>query len=254
MLELQEFTKLVDDHEARHPDIAKDVKRALQVMLFHQCVYQGQHGTSNAYDIIIRHRLFFEKFFATLGYSMQVIQRDRMIALQVEEMPYGWKQARFKKDETAVLLVLKLIYEEAIRSAGLDDDFTLETTTDEIVDYLHHTCQMKIEEPRLSAILKMLGRRGTVKLGERDKDEKVTPIVIRPMINILVTEKFVESVRHWAETGQFETVPKDGVVVPALALDPDDEEVSALLDEDDGTPTNGDPDGSDEDEEDNANA
>lgn len=211
MLELQEFIKIVDDHEERHPDIAKDIKRALQAMLFHQCVYQGQHGTGNAYDVIVRHRVFFEKFFATLGYSMQIVQRDRMVALQVEDMPYGWKQARFKKDETAVLLVLKLIYEEAARSASLEDDFTAGTTTDEIVDYLHHTCQMKIEWPRLRAILKMLERRGVVKSGERDREEQVTPVIVRPMVNILVTEKSIESIRRWAETGQFDPVSQDGL-------------------------------------------
>jgi|GEM_PF-762656 hypothetical protein len=239
MLELQEFIKLVDDHEDRHPDIARDVKRALQVMLFHQCVYQGQHGTGNAFDVIIRHRLFFEKFFATIGYSMQVIQRDRMIALQVEDMPYGWKQARFKKDETAVLLVLKLLYEEAAKSARLDDDFTAGTTTDEIVDYLHHTCQLEIEESRLRAILKMLRRRGTVKLGDRDKDEQVTPIVIRPMINILVTERYVESVRRWAETGQFEVPGADAAASPALAMVSEDDDSDDGLFDDEEPEANG---------------
>jgi len=136
------------------------------------------------------------------------------VALEVGNVSYGWRQSRLKKDETIVLFALRVALEEGLKEGAIDETGRVEITTDDLFDRIRLLAGAEPPtEARLMDILKMLRRKGAVRIGDRDRIDKVTPITILPGIRILVPDVFVEGVILWLEKRAAEaaTVPEDVV-------------------------------------------
>ncbi|MBB89581.1 MAG: hypothetical protein CMF68_01205 [Magnetovibrio sp.] len=205
--ELKEFSDIVDPESGAAKTSEEDLRGALQALLFQQCLYSTGSGASRRYfEVIKRHETFVRRFFGTLGFDLEVRPRERMVALKVVETPFGWQQTRFKKDQTLVLLCLRLAYEEGIRAANCDDYGVVSITTDDLVDKIQIAAETEPpKEARLLEILAFLRRKGAVRVHDRDKEEQVTPIDILPGIDLLAPLAYSEHVKLWSETGQFHT-------------------------------------------------
>ncbi len=207
-LELKEFAEIVDAEEARRKrdqTTEADLQRALQALLLHQCVYADRPMGGRPYTIIARHRDFFEKYVNALDYQLIVEQRDGLAAVRPRAIAYGWKETRFKKDETLVLLVLRYMFEDATRRGEMDETGRIESNTDEIYDaYKTLAGEEPPNETRLHEILAMARRRGLVRLAEPDREERVTPLTILPGIRVLIPDSYVEAVIDWLERGAVE--------------------------------------------------
>ena len=206
MPELKEFAQIVDGEWTDAPSGVKPPKqeeltRALQVMLTRQVIYASTPGLGGTYELVRGYSSFFESYFGALGYRFVMSPRDQMVALSVPhgETRYDSVYERLRKDETIVLLALRLIWEEAVANQEIMDGGICETTTAEMVDRIKSATQQDPpDEGRLLDILRMYQRRGAVRVGQRDRIERETPLSVLPGISILAPDTFVDDLKLWA--------------------------------------------------------
>jgi hypothetical protein len=203
MLELDEVRDLLEGRRGNPPVEKADIEIAIQAMLTHQIVYPDTGLLRrNIYDLIRHHSLFFERYFGAMGMGFTVDPPTGMIALVQGQNRYGWQFSRLKKDETLIMLALRLTLDEGLRAGLMDEAGRVATNTDDIFDRIRTLA--KVEPPaqsRLEEILKWLRKRGAVLLHDPDRIERVTPLTILPGIRILVDDQFVDLVTKWVELG-----------------------------------------------------
>jgi len=205
---LEPFRAIVDGDEppppgARAPS-EEELTRALQVLLKNQCVYSATPGIGRTYDLARHYAPFFQGYFACLGYAFEVSHRDQMVFLKVppDGVRHDAQAERLRKDETLVLLALRLAYEEGLRDHRVTTDGVVECTTDDLAESIRTATRSDPpEETRLLEILRRFSRKGAVRLGERDKTEKLTPLMVLPGIAVLSPDAWMEHVRAWASAG-----------------------------------------------------
>lgn len=203
--ETDEFRDIVDGEWAggriagKRPT-AEEMTRSLQVMITRQCVYSHTTGIGRTYELVRAYPTFYERYFGALGYRLEVSPRDQMVALTVpgDEPRYDGVFERLRKDETIVLLALRLLWEEAIRAHEMGEAGMVQTTTDALVDRIESATQgLPPEESRLLDILRRFQRHGAVKLGERDRVARVSPLTVLPGVAVLVPDSYVEDLMAW---------------------------------------------------------
>ena len=203
---LEAFRAIVDGDEpappgARAPD-GEELSRALQVLLKAQVIYSSTPGIGRAYELARHYAPFFTDYFACLGYALAVSHRDQMVSLApAPDAPrHDLASERLRKDETLVLLALRLLYEEGLRDHRVGTDGIVESTTDAIVDKIRTVARNDPpDEGRLGDILRLVARRGGLRLGERDRTERVTPLALLPGLTVLASDAWLERLRGWSE-------------------------------------------------------
>ena len=205
---LEPFRAIVDGDEppppgARAPDEA-ELTRALQVLLKTQVVYANTPGIGRSYEIARHYAPFFEAYFACLGYQFEIAHRDQMVFLRLpaEGVRHDMASERLRKDETLVLLALRLAYEEGLRDHRVTTDGVVECTTDDIADSLRSAARSEPpDEARLIEILRLFSRRGAVRMGERDRTERITPLAVMPGIAVIAPDAWLDRLGAWSESG-----------------------------------------------------
>lgn len=191
------------DRGGRRPteeEVAAQLQTAAQVMLLHQVIYADTPGIGPSYDLLRRHRVYFQRLFDSLGFELSFDADTQSVAVVPGEGGYGWKQIRLRKDETLVALVLRLLLEEATGHGEIDELGRAETDTDAFYDrYRTLAGEDPPAEARLAEILRGFQRRGLVRVGDRDREEQVTPVTVLPGIRTIVTERYALAVVDWCE-------------------------------------------------------
>ena len=206
---LEGFRAIVDGDEpappgARPPD-AEELARALQVLLKAQVIYSSTPGIGRSYELVRHYAPFVTEYFACLGYALAVSHRDQMVSLSpAPDAPrHDIAAERLRKDETLVLLALRLLYEEGLRDHRVGTDGIVACTTDEIVEKIRTVARnAPPDETRLGKILRLYARRGGLRLGERDPIERVTPLMLLPGLTVLASDAWMERLRGWSLAGE----------------------------------------------------
>jgi hypothetical protein len=213
MFDLREFTQIVDDEWPEKPIGAKipsedELTRALQVMITRQIIYSSTQGLGGAYEIVSTYGSFFARYFKAIGLHFVHSQRDQMVALSVPqgEARFDAVYERLSKDETLILLALRLVWEEAVANQDIAEGGICETTTGDIIDRYKSATQLEPPtEARLTEIMRLFQRRGGVRVGKRDSIEKVTPVSILPGVAVLAPDTFLDDLKLLA-TGSASSV------------------------------------------------
>jgi hypothetical protein len=203
MLELDELRDLLEGRRGNTPVEKTDIETAIQALLAHQIIYPDTSLLRrDVYDLIRRHITFFERYFGAMGVGILIEPPTGMIALVRGQNRYGWQFSRLKKDETLVLLALRVTHDEGLRAGLMDEVGRVETNTDEIFDRIRTLGKADPPaESRLEEILKSLRRRGAVLLHDTDRAERLTPITVLPGIRIIVDDTFTASIVKWVDLG-----------------------------------------------------
>lgn len=203
MLELDELRDLLEGRRGNAPVDKADIETAIQALLAHQIIYPDTTLLRREiYDFIRAHSTFFERYFGAMGVGIVIEPSTGMIALVRGRNRYGWQFTRLKKDETLVLLALRVTYDEGLRAGLMDEIGRVQTNTDEIFDRIRTLAKADPPvESRLEEILKSLRRRGAVLLHDADRVERLTPVTVLPGIAILVDDVFTVSLIKWMELG-----------------------------------------------------
>jgi hypothetical protein len=220
---LKEFNDLVDAKDTYRPGRGvpeppdeDGITRCIQVMLARQCIYANQHGLGPSYRVLStpQYQGFFRKYFAAMGLEFYHDSRSGLVALKVPGRAprFDHQSHRLRKDETAVLLALRVAYEEAFQNKEFNELGRVELTTDQLYDKLSVIGRIEIDDTRLKEILDLVRRKGVIDLGERDPVERVTPFTILPGIEIVVPSTYIERVRNVAETMASAALPNTEIM------------------------------------------
>src|SRR5688572_11967706 len=107
MAELREVAAILDTGKLE----GAELQSAPQALLFHQCLYEDW-PYPQAYRIITRHLASIQPIVGAFGYRLVHHAVASMLVLETDSVVYGVHMARLKKDETILLLVLRLLYAE----------------------------------------------------------------------------------------------------------------------------------------------
>jgi hypothetical protein len=203
MVELREFSQIVDGEWPETPVGAKtpsadELTSAIQVMITRQVIYASTQGLGGTYEIVKTYGSFFDRYFKAMGLRFISSPRDQMVALSVPqgETRYDAVYERLTKDETLILLALRLVWEEAVANQDIAEGGICETTTGDVIDRFKSATQLDPpNEGRLMDILRLFQRRGAVRVGKRDSVERVTPMSILPGVAVLAPETFLDDLK-----------------------------------------------------------
>jgi hypothetical protein len=211
--ELREVAAILDTGKVEE----EELQSALQAILFHQCLYEDWPHAP-AYRLLVRHLPNVQPILGAFGYRLTHHPVAHMLVLEARTVAYGVHMSRLKKDETVVLLVLRLLYAEGISS--LDEQGRVEITTDDLHDRIRTSGEEPPPMPRLLEILRLFQRKGIVRVGERDLAEQLVVLTIMPGVTMLVPDVYVEAVIQWLEQRELmrvdENADEDGVPSKSL--------------------------------------
>lgn len=179
----------------------EELTRCLQALLTRQCIYSSSPGLGRTYEIIRAYAPFFEGYFGCLGYRLVQSPRDQMVALSVPfgQTRYDASYQRMQKEQILVLLALRLMWEEGVNNQDVIEGGMVETTTAELVDRVKSVTQTDPPEERhLLEALRYFQKYGVVRVGERDRVERVSPLTILPGVNIIAPDIFIDDLKLWA--------------------------------------------------------
>ncbi len=97
----------------------RDVPRVVNRLLGQTFLYQDVDTDKDDYYFVYRHRLVFENLLALAGFNLLHDDYHRIFQVVSE---YSYSRARYKLDESLMILVLRKLYEEKIEHLSLASD------------------------------------------------------------------------------------------------------------------------------------
>ncbi|SEH35262.1 DUF4194 domain-containing protein [Magnetospirillum fulvum] len=204
------------------------LRRALNVLLDRQFIYNGDRGMAPLYEALLRPdaRQIVEGVFDAFGYALVIETTDQWVGLVPNEggTLFG---ARLRIDETIILLLLGLIWQEGMNTGLSEDRATVPTTSEEL--FARHAAILgreRIPRARFQDILLDLRRRALVEIGEEDPETRDVILRIRSTIRLVSGEAQVQMIERFAQESD-RTL--DGLDRAAVAR-----EEAGLADDEDG--------------------
>ena len=97
----------------------RDVPRIVNRLLGQTFLYQDVDSDKDDYYFVHRHRAVFEGLLELTGFNLLHDDYHRIFQVVSE---YGYSRARFKLDESLMIVVLRKLYEEKIEHLSLAND------------------------------------------------------------------------------------------------------------------------------------
>jgi hypothetical protein len=156
-----------------------------------------------------------------MGYQLEL---DSMVQFSGLIPNFEAGRQSWKMDETILLLVLRLSYQEGIQEAQVDEHGAVLVMSEEILSK-YETLSQRLRPTfgRLKDILSEFRRRGIVTFEQFE--EKETIIAIRPAIGIIMGGDFMERLVAFNEPGSKDTADDDhDDEVTETSIDTDEED------------------------------
>lgn len=191
---LKDLEKLVDECDSGGGDgerLEIELRQAAQNLWRAQFLYRNDFGSKGSYDLILQHRAYFENLFGALGYRIVGGRpNDHLLGLLATELP---ARQTMKLDESLLLLVLRLYYEESFKRYEINDDAEIEVDGETILQvYEDRTRRPRPPVTRLHDILTGFRQRGLIRI-EDQGDSRTFKLYLRPALPMVVGEDTLQS-------------------------------------------------------------
>jgi uncharacterized protein DUF4194 len=193
---LRDLSKLIDDEDSESGDgeqLEKELRQAAQQLWRAQFIYENDWGMKTSYEVLRRHTGYFENLFDALGYRVVGRPNDGYIGLVATELP---PRQSMKLDESLLLLVLRLHYEEAFTRFEAKEFGEIEVESEQILQiYEDRTHRERPNFGRVKEILGGFRQRGLVRIV--DQDDKNLTLFLRPALPIVVSKDTLGSLEEF---------------------------------------------------------
>jgi hypothetical protein len=211
---LRDLEKIIDEADSSGGNgetLERDLRAAAQLLWRSQFLYESDWGAKTAYDVIRRHAAYFENLFEALGYQIVGRPVDRFIGLLAIDLP---ARQSMKLDESLLLLVMRLYYEEALKRFEVNEAGEVEVESEAILEvYEERTRRERPLIGRVREILATFRQRGLVRVEEHD-DRRSFTLFLRPALPIIVAEDALASLESFT-ANKSESASVEDVVAPA---------------------------------------
>lgn len=192
---LRDLEKLIDECDGDGERLEVELRQAAQTLWRVQFLYQNDFGSKVHYDLILAHRAYFENLFAALGYRIVGGRpNDRFLGLLATDPP---ARQTMKLDESLLLLVLRLYYEEAFKRYEINDNGEIEVDGETILQvYEERTRRTRPPVTRVHDILTTFKQRGLIRIEEQGDSRRFT-LFLRPALPMVVAEDTLASLEEY---------------------------------------------------------
>jgi len=197
---LRDLEKIIDEADSAGGDgevLERDLRAAAQLLWRSQFLYESDWGAKTAYDLIRRHAPYFENLFEALGYRIVGRPVDHFVGLLAVDVPV---RQSMKLDESLLLLVMRLYYEEALQRFEINEVGEVEVESEVLLEvYEERTRRERPLIGRVREILVGLRQRGLVRVEEHE-DRRSFTLFLRPALPMVVAEDTLASLENFAAT------------------------------------------------------
>jgi len=205
---LRDLSKLVDDEDSEGGDgerLQKELRQAAQSLWRAQFIYENDWGMKSAYETLRRYMGYFENLFDALGYRVVGRPNDGYVGLVANELP---PRQSMKLDESLLLLVLRLHYEEAFTRFEAKEFGEVEVESEQILQiYEDRTHRERPNFGRVKEILAGFRQRGLVRI--EDRDDRNFTLFLRPALPIVVSKDTLGSLEEFVLRSSVATAVTD---------------------------------------------
>lgn len=206
---LRDLSKLIDDEDSEGGDgdqLQKELRQAAQQLWRAQFIYENDWGMKTSYEALRRHMGYFENLFDALGYRVVGRPVDGYVGLVANELP---PRQSMKLDESLLLLVLRLHYEEAFTRFEAKEFGEVEVESEQILQiYEDRTHRERPNFGRVKEILAAFRQRGLVRIVEQD--DKIFTLFLRPALPIVVSKDTLGSLEEFVSRSSTATAEPQG--------------------------------------------
>jgi hypothetical protein len=160
---LRDLSKLIDDEDSDGGDgdqLQKELRQAAQQLWRAQFIYENDWGMKTSYEVLRRHMGYFENLFDALGYRVVGRPNDGYVGLVATDLP---PRQSMKLDESLLLLVMRLYYEEAFTRFEAKEFGEVEVDSEQILQIYEDRTHR--ERPNFGRVKEILaGFRSTARL------------------------------------------------------------------------------------------
>jgi hypothetical protein len=187
---LHELSRLLNQNNSLEPE---EMRRAAAVLLERQFLFADNRRDKSFYNTIIEHEDYYSNLFDALNYELKCVRSTGYVGIVPRSAD---TIVRLAKDQSMLLLSLRVIYEEHFQECRLGDNSQAYTDSEALLtSYVTHTGAKRPLLGRLREIITMFSRQGIV---EKDEDdEKIIKFRIRPSIREIVTEGYLKTLESY---------------------------------------------------------
>ncbi len=178
---LDSLEKMTNPQQAMFRDVANK-------LLAYNFLARDKKDNKEAYYFLMSYKDIFDEFFKILGLEITLNQQQGSVMLQ------GFSQGqtlRLKRDETLVLLILRLLYHEKMKETSLNDNVICQVADiHEKYDYLE--IKKKLNKTDLVAALRLFRRYNLIE-ATGDLSTSTCKIVLMPTILLAIPSDDINS-------------------------------------------------------------
>ena len=164
-------------------------KDAANKLLASTFLSRDKKDNKESYYFLMSYKELFDEFFAILGYEIELDIQSGSVMLTGATASNTLK---LKRDETLVLLILRLLYHEKMREASLNDNIVCEVSDiHEKYDYLE--IKKKLNKTDLISSLRLLKRYNLIEISG-DLQTSSCRLVILPTILMAIRSEDITEV------------------------------------------------------------
>lgn len=172
---------LLDELKNFPKEVQDNFQRIANLLLTSNYLARDKRDNNKAYYFVVNYKQYFDEFFAILGDEL-IINRD-LGAVQLKNNYYQGN-LKLKKEETFVLLILRILYQEKLINTTLENNVSI--TIDEIHSkYLSFGFKRRIFKTELVQSLRLFKKYNLIdNIG--DLEMSSTKLMIFPTITLAI--------------------------------------------------------------------
>lgn len=188
---LHELRRILDKDETI---VAEDLRRAASVVIERQFLFGDKSRDQRHFMQILEAEDYYRNLFDALNLDLVCDRTAGFVGVVPREHHLTVK---LDTDHSLFLLVLRVIYEQAVQECRVGEFSQVFTDSEVLVNsYVAHTGRRRPGLVRLREILRDFSRQGLLEIDE--DEDKAIRFRIRPSVRELVTHGFLAALEEYA--------------------------------------------------------
>lgn len=190
---LYEMKKLIDAEADLEPS---ELRQTASVLLERQFLYADQGLDRKHYHRVIAHAPYFTNLFDAINRRLVCDQDYGLVGILPLE---GARVTQLARDETLLLLCLRLIYEEGVERFDASHGSVFSDTETLLQRYQTLARRERPGLVRLREILRTLSRFGLIEV--KDEEDRVIALQLRPALRLVTPEGYLARLEAMLDEG-----------------------------------------------------
>lgn len=173
-----------------------DFRAAAAALLYRQFIHADDHGYRQHYTIITRHVPYFESLFDAINRHFICNLDFGYVGTLPRDEAQSTTFLRLRKDESLVLLCLRVLYEEGVKDFRVSNGAV---SADSGVVAARYEALTKQEKPpfvRMKDILRLFARYGILKENADESESRNMVVRIRPTVRLITTDAYLRQLEE----------------------------------------------------------